>query len=182
MYREDLLLRGAKKQYPSRVVVHAMGEYIWWQGHRLHKEGGYIHAVDFLRDIEYQVRNGKTKQMEWRQGLSAHILVCPNGDIIRCREDEQGAYHASGFNNDSVGIEFLVAGEHNYGSFEKAIAKPYLTEEQYQSGLQFVRDEWFLKRGIMVMDRHSDLSPGRKVDPGEGFPWEQFLREVGTVR
>ncbi len=155
MYREVLLPRGARHQEPSRIVIHAMGEYI-----------GGVAAVEFLENV----------------GLSAHILVCPNGDIIRCRRDNQGAYHAKGYNNDSLGIEFLVTGDHNYSSFREMIKDPYLTSMQYEAGLQFVRDEWFIKRGIMLMDRHSDLSPERKQDPGDGFPWEQFMREVGNTR
>ena len=156
MYKEVLLPRGAKHQEPNRVVVHAMGEYIKYKGK-------VFHAADFLREI----------------GLSAHILSCPSGDIIRCREDTQGAYHAAGFNKDSLSIEFLVPGEHDYKSFSEMIKEPYLTSFQYEAGMQFVRDEWFIKRGVRLMDRHSDVSPERKIDPGEGFPWEQFKREVG---
>ena len=155
MYKEVLLPRGASHQDPNRIVVHAMGEYI-----------GGVHAVDFLRNI----------------GLSAHILVCPDKTIIRCRQDNQGAYHAKGYNDDSLGIEFLVAGNHSYGTFSEAIKKAYLKPGQYEVGMEFVRNEWFIKRGIMLMDRHCDLSPERKVDPGSGFPWGQFMREVGTAR
>ena len=146
------LPRGAVRQTPTRIIVHAMGELI-----------GGIPAVDFLRDVVK---------------LSAHVLVCPNGDVIRCRRDNQGAYHAKGFNANSLGIEVLVAGNHDYGSFKKMITEPYLTSAQYEAGVQFVRDEWVTKRGIAQIDRHSDVSPERKVDPGDGFPWEQFKREV----
>jgi N-acetylmuramoyl-L-alanine amidase len=144
-----------------------MGEYIFY-------EGAYLHAVDLLRNIRYKVKD------EWKTGLSAHILVCPDGDIIRCRQDDQGAYHAAGYNDDSLGIEFLVKGTHDSISFRRAIKKEYLTPEQYQSGMEFVRDEWRIKKGILNLARHSDVSPERKVDPGEGFPWGQFLREVGV--
>lgn len=153
MYKEILLPRGARSQQPGRIIVHAMGEFI-----------GGVHAVDFLRDVVK---------------LSAHILVCPDGEIIRCRQDTQGAYHAKGFNDNSLGIEFLVAGEHTYGSFLGAIKKEYLTPIQYEKGMEFVRNQWHLKLGITKMDRHSDVSPERKVDPGAGFPWDRFCREVG---
>jgi N-acetylmuramoyl-L-alanine amidase len=154
MYEEILLHRGAKHQEPSRIIIHAMGEYI---------DG--THASSFLRNV----------------GLSAHILVCPDGKIIRCRQDNQGAYHARGHNANSLGIEFLVAGDHTYGTFSEAIKKPYLADGQYEAGMEFVRDEWFIKKGIRQMERHSDVSPERKVDPGEGFPWERFKREVGIL-
>ena len=31
---------------------------------------------------------------------------------------------------------------------------------------------------IVGLDRHSDLSPGRKFDPGTGFDWGYLLENV----
>ena len=62
--------KGASFQKPSKVVIHAMAEY-------LYHEGKWRHASEFLEMI----------------GLSVHGLGCPNGDIIKCREIQQGAYH-----------------------------------------------------------------------------------------
>lgn len=169
MYTEIILPRGAETQEPKRIIIHAMGEYIRY-------EGEILHAVNFLAMVKYEYRGKK------RHGLSAHILGCPDGDIIRCRHDNQGAYHAAGYNEDSLGYEFLVPGIHDYDSFTEMIKTPYLTSLQYEAGVRFVRDEWHIKKGIVLMDRHSDVSPERKVDPGAGFPWEQFKREVGTAR
>src|SRR5690606_28750529 len=76
---------GAAHQTPKRIIVHAMSE--WING---------MYAPDFLLSV----------------GLSAHALVTPDGDIIKCREDTQGAFHAKGLNTDSLGIEFLLPG-HN---------------------------------------------------------------------
>ena len=147
--------KGAKSQVPNRVVIHAMSEYIF-------HEGKYKHAADFLRDI----------------GLSAHALICPDGTIIRCREDNQGAYHARCFNKDSLGVEFLVEGKHDYVSFKKAISDYYLTLDQHFSGVELLRD-WCSKWDIKSIDRHSDLDPKRKVDPGKGFVFDIILEDVG---
>ena len=148
------LPKGAKYQTPSRVVLHAMGEYI-------KLDSGTKHAYDFLKGI----------------GLSAHALICPDGTVIRCREDNQGAYHARNSNKNSLGVEFLVAGTHNYSSFKKAIKKPYLTFEQHVAGVELLR-EWCSKYDIKSIDTHSRLSPERKIDPGKGFPLAQFLKDV----
>lgn len=139
---------------PTLIVIHAMGEYI--------KDGRSLYAPEFLN----------------LYGLSAHALVAPNGDIIRCRSDDETAWHARGHNTNSLGIEFLCGGRHDYASFVEAIKHPYLTQQQYSSGVEQVRS-WMELYGIKRVARHSDLSPGRKVDPGNGFPWQDFLHDIG---
>ena len=152
------LTKGAKSQIPNRIIVHAMGEYIF-------HDGKYKHAADFLRDI----------------GLSAHVLICPDGSIIRCREDNQGAYHARKWNSRSLGVEFLLRGKHNYVSFTRAIENFYLTFDQHFSGVELLRD-WCSKHDIVSIDRHSDLDPERKVDPGNGFPFDLILKDIENGR
>ena len=144
---------GAERNNPKMIVVHSMGEYI--------VDPKPIHATDFLV----------------KMGYSAHALVAPNGDVYICRDDDQGAYHARGYNTDSLGIEFLVEGNHNYGSFLKAIKDDYVTLDQWDAGMDVVKS-WLSAYDIKKLVRHSDISPGRKVDPGEGFNWEWFLNLV----
>lgn len=142
---------------PSRIVIHAMGENIQSDNN----PEVYDHATVFLNNYK----------------LSAHKLIAPNGDVYVCRFDNERASHARGFNTDSLGVEFLVQGNHNYGTFINKIKTPYLTPEQYESGLMVVRD-WKQLHDIQSIDRHSDLSPGRKVDPGLGFPYQEFIRNL----
>lgn len=146
------LTAGSSSQTPNRVVVHAIAEFI---------DG--VPAVDFLRSV----------------GLSAHAFVTCSGVIIRCREDTRGAYHAKGYNTNSLGIEFLVPGNHDYTSFKDKIRTPYLTENQYKSGLWQIK-EWFSNWLIGDISRHSDLDPARKTDPGDGFPWEKLLKDINS--
>lgn len=148
---------GAKNQTPKRIVVHAMGQYI----RDTHTSIEYS-AVDFLK----------------KERLSAHALIDPAGMVIRCREDTQGAYHASGFNTDSLGVEFLVYGVHDWESFKKEIQTNYVNPNQYYAGVDLVK-HWIKTFNIIQLDRHSDLSPDRKKDPGSGFHWDQFRRDVG---
>ena len=146
------LEHGSRHNNPKMIVVHCMGEFIL--------DPHPIHASDFLDKL----------------GYSAHVLVEPVGDVIICRDDDQGAYHAKGYNTDSLGIEFLVPGHHTYGTFLEAIKSPYVGDEQWAAGINAVR-AWMETYEIDVSKvfRHSDLSPGRKVDPGAGFAWDKFI-------
>ena len=146
---------GASKQNPKIIVLHAIAEFI-----DLDQRDRY--APNYLEDL----------------GISAHAFVTPTGTIIRCRNDNQGAWHAKGANTDSLGIEFLVPGVHTYATFIKAIEKPYLTRAQYKAGVKMVK-LWVDKYDIKKVVRHSDISNGRKFDPGSGYPFDQFLKDIG---
>ena len=145
---------GREKQYPDRIIVHCMAEYI-------DTDGRDYSAVEFLNKI----------------GLSVHALITPSGVVIRCRDDDQGAWHARGCNRDSLGVEILVPGLHTYESFLTAIKTHYCSPEQYDS-LKQLCVMWADTFGISLIDRHSDVSPGRKHDPGDGFPWASFIDEI----
>ena len=147
---------GTAHQSPNRIVVHAMGEYILSEDGR-----GYDYAPDFLE----------------RMQLSAHALVTSDGTVLRCRNDDEGAYHARGFNAGSLGMELLVSGKHDYDSFLRTIKHPYVTDAQYAAAVMQCR-EWVRLYRITLIDRHSVVSPGRKFDPGAGFPWGKFLDDV----
>lgn len=155
MIIQSPLEAGSKNNSPRMIVVHAMGEFLL--------DPKPIHASDFLAKL----------------GLSAHALVDGKGDIYVCRDDDQGAYHARGYNTNSLGIEFLVEGHHDYGSFLEAIKGDYITLDQWAAGVAAV-ESWVEAYDIPKdrLVRHSDISPGRKVDPGSGFKWGQFLSEV----
>lgn len=144
---------GAFSQPPDMVVIHCMAEYLE-MGER------DLHAHEFLE----------------QNGLSAHRLITPSGVEIVCKDLNQIAYHARGFNSHSIGVEFLVPGVHNYSTFVEAIEKPYISDAQLDCGAYAVAailEE--LKLTTDCFRRHSELSPGRKKDPGTGFPWDTFV-------
>lgn len=133
---------------PKKVVVHAIAQ-----------------IIDTDLDDYYAWNLLK------RDGISAHALIDPDGVMIKCRKESQIAYHAKGFNQDTLGVEFLVKGFYTYESFLERIKTPWLTEEQYEVGQDLVR--WWMKNySIAKIDVvfHSEISPGRKFDPGKGFP------------
>jgi len=154
---QTYLSHGEGNQIPKAIIIHAMGEFIGGVGWEKH-------AVQFLAGV----------------GLSAHAIIAPDGENYRCRKDTQGAYHALGHNTNTLGLEFLVAGVHTYGTFIDTIRTSYITAQQYEVGVEQVR-YWIKHWGITEVLRHSDISPERKVDPGEGFPWTMFLRDIGIT-
>lgn len=156
---------GSKKNNPQMIVIHSMGENIDTRKEVLMKpkDRKIWFAPSWLRYLN----------------LSVHALFMPNGDILKCREDLQGAWHAKGFNKNTLGFEFLVEGVHTYSTFRKRIKEDYVTPEQWEAGVEYVRSKMKLY-DIRNIQRHSDLSPDRKVDPGSGFDWDKFKQEVGA--
>lgn len=158
---EDYTGIGGGKQTPTLLVIHAMGEYI-------KTDGSY-------KDIPAGVYSAH----EWLQldGTSAHFLLHPNGDFTKQRSTKEICWHAKGFNTNSIGIEVLVKGTYDYGTFLKQIKKDWVTSEQYTSLVN-------MSKGIITffninsIKRHSDLSPDRKQDPGLGFKWTWFLEQL----
>ena len=132
-----MLDAGGDENYPSKVVIHSMGEYI-------NNNGDVYFARDWLEFL----------------GLSAHYLIKPDGDVVVCRADNQGAWHARGHNMNSIGIEFLVEGEHDYSSFLTKIKTDWCTTLQYASGIAIINDLQHDFGKLMVV-KHSDISPGR---------------------
>ncbi|MCK5611045.1 N-acetylmuramoyl-L-alanine amidase [Candidatus Pacearchaeota archaeon] len=143
---------------PEAVVVHAIAEIV------IDENGESHYCTEYLR----------------KQGTSAHLFVTPQGTVIQSREFDQGAWHAraQGRNYNSIGIEFMVPGAHNYMSFLDAISKPYLTANQYKAGVEVCRDTLHGELGITLFEKHSKIDPARKRDPGRGFDWNRFIEDV----
>ena len=150
------LPHGGGSHKPRGIIVHAMAEYIEYND-------GVLHAADFLEKV----------------GLSAHILVEPDGTLIRCRRDNEIAWHAKGHNYQTVGIEVLLPGQHNYASFRSGIDSPdWVAPIQYDATIRQCR-QWVDDWPIEWIEQHSVIDPARKYDPGKGFPWSKFISEVG---
>jgi N-acetylmuramoyl-L-alanine amidase len=145
------------KQNPRVIVVHAMAENI-------KSRVPAVGAIPFLNENK----------------LSAHIICDPSGQLFRCRADDEIAWHAKGFNLDSLGIEFLLPGDHDYTSFKSGIAQEgWVSNPQFEAGIKIIK-YWMENHNITRIVRHSDLSPERKTDPGDGFPWQELLHNLGV--
>jgi N-acetylmuramoyl-L-alanine amidase len=112
--------------------------------------------------------------------VSSHYLVHEDGRVVQMVRESDRAWHAgksfwrgvTDINSHSVGIEIVNPG-HEFG-YRNFPAKQIASVIDLCLGV--------VRRGRIAPERvlaHSDVSPGRKVDPGERFPWRQ-LAEAGV--
>ena len=152
---ERHLQHGGGSQAPKRIVIHCMAETVVYEDRQYHA----WELLDFLK-------------------LSAHILIHPNGDRTRCRADDEMAWHAKGFNTDSLGVELLVPDAFNLDQLQQRTKTTWASKEQMDSLVQQImvwKKAWPIER----IDRHSDLDPARRwYDPGEGFNFMELLQRT----
>ena len=109
--------------------------------------------------------------------VSSHYLVHEDGRIVQMVREKDRAWHAgksfwhgvTDNNSCSIGIEIVNPGHSNgYPSFPKR-----------QIGAVIDLCSGIVGRHAIVPERvlaHSDIAPGRKVDPGEKFPWRTLFK------
>lgn len=107
--------------------------------------------------------------------VSSHYFVFENGHTLQLVPEARRAWHAgashwageSDVNSCSIGVEIANPG-HPGGL-------PDFPEVQIAATLALCRDicaRWAIPRERVLA--HSDIAPGRKIDPGEKFPWRRF--------
>lgn len=110
--------------------------------------------------------------------VSAHYLVDEDGIVYGLVPEERRAWHAGvsywqgqrDINSLSIGIEIANPGhECGYRSF---------AEPQIEAVCGLAADI-LARRGIAAdgVVGHSDIAPGRKIDPGEMFPWPRLAAQ-----
>lgn len=111
--------------------------------------------------------------------VSAHILIDRNGRVTQYVPLDRRAWHAgqSEFNgrcncNDfSIGIEL------------EGLDTDVYTDAQYSSLAEVTAAIMaaYPAIGKDTITGHSDIAPGRKLDPGPGFDWQRYHRELDRV-
>ena len=111
-------------------------------------------------------------------GVSCHYLVDEDGRITQMVDEEMRAWHAgvscwqgdADTNSRSIGIEIANPGHWiGYTDFPPV---------QMKAVIALCRD--ILSRHAIVPQNvlaHSDVAPGRKIDPGEKFDWRMLHDE-----
>ena len=107
--------------------------------------------------------------------VSAHYFIKKNGQIINLVPDLYEAWHAGksswkkikSLNKNSIGIEIQNQGHNN--KYEKFSSKQVVS---IQALLKILIKTY--KINLKNILGHSDISPDRKKDPGEKFPWKKL--------
>ncbi len=112
--------------------------------------------------------------------VSCHYLVHQDGGIVHMVDEDKRAWHAgksswegSGdVNSRSIGIEICNPG---HGDDYHDFPDPQI-EAVIALSKDIVERHAIQTRHVLA---HSDVAPGRKIDPGEKFPWAR-LAEAGV--
>ena len=118
---------------------------------------------------------------DYKSKVSSHYFIKKNGKIIILVPDLYTAWHAGisswqkfkSINKYSIGIEISNSG-HNfkYKNFSKKQINSILKLSRYLIKKYKIKSKFILG--------HSDISPLRKKDPGEKFPWKKlYRRKIG---
>ena len=115
---------------------------------------------------------------EIQSEVSTHYLIKNNGDLINMVPELYIAWHAGksswknyeALNSKSIGIELVNPGhQYGYRNFPK---------KQINTLVKLLKN---LKRRYNINPTnilgHSDISPNRKKDPGEKFPWQLLAKK-----
>jgi AmpD protein len=111
--------------------------------------------------------------------VSAHLLVRRDGELLQFVSLSDRAWHAgsscfdgrSECNDYSIGIELEGTDDDGY------------TQVQYDVLAQLTStllEEYCAMDAARIVG-HSDISPGRKTDPGPSFSWDQYRGLLGGI-
>ena len=123
--------------------------------------------------------NGAIKKLTNKNSkVSCHYFIKRNGEIIMMVPDLYIAWHAGisswkkdkFLNSKSIGIEVSNPGhEHGYKHFNTKQIKSIIRLSKTLKKRYKIKKENILG--------HSDISPLRKKDPGEKFPWKKLYKK-----
>jgi N-acetylmuramoyl-L-alanine amidase len=131
-----------------------------------------IHYTGMQSEVEAinKLLNPKSK-------VSCHYFIKQNGQILNMVGDKHIAWHAgkskwknlSSLNNTSIGIELANLG-HDFGYEDFKKKQIYILIKLLKKLIK----KYNIKNEYIV--GHSDISPLRKKDPGEKFPWGKLAK------
>ncbi len=106
--------------------------------------------------------------------VSAHYLIDRDGSLIQMVEEPMRAWHAGAgawggkgdVNSRSIGIEMANTGAEPF---------PEPLMRTLETLLAGIMSRWDIPPRNVIA--HSDMAPGRKIDPGPRFDWTRLARQ-----
>lgn len=106
--------------------------------------------------------------------VSAHYLIAEDGEVLSLVPEALRAWHAGAgawgvttdVNSRSIGIELANTGLAPF-------AAPQM--DALVDLLRCIQARWHIRPERVI--GHSDMAPGRKIDPGPRFDWQRLARE-----
>ena len=123
-------------------------------------------------------KNAINRLTSLKSKVSCHYFVKRDGEILNLVPNSYIAWHAgvsswknyTNLNKNSIGIEISNSGHDNkYEKFNKKQIKSVLKLSKYLIKKYKIKSKFILG--------HSDISPDRKKDPGENFPWQYLSKK-----
>ncbi|WP_386683326.1 N-acetylmuramoyl-L-alanine amidase [Loktanella sp. R86503] len=105
--------------------------------------------------------------------VSAHYLIEEGGTVHRLVPEDMRAWHAGAgrwgavtdVNSRSIGIELANPGNCPFAAAQMDALCDLLAG---------IMDRWSIRPARII--GHSDMAPGRKIDPGARFDWQRLAR------
>ena len=127
--------------------------------------------IHYTAIINY--RNAIDHLVDKKNKVSAHFLINKVGEIYNLVDIDKRAWHAgisywkgsNDINSESIGIELDNSG--HYRNFEEYSSKQIISLIKL---LRHICKKYKINKSNIL--GHSDISPYRKNDPGEKFPWK----------
>ena len=136
--------------------------------------GGYVDDFSKVNSIQPSI-----PILKFINFASAHCLIERDGKVTQYVSFNDRAWHAglSCFEGRDKCNDFAIGIE-----LEGSNEQPF-TAEQYQVLAALTRDimQAYPKITLDRIVGHCDISPGRKIDPGQYFEWERYLALVKKV-
>lgn len=127
--------------------------------------------------VHYTAAQTANSAISWmlskQGGVSAHLHIARDGKVVQLVPFNIKAWHAgvstwkglTGLNSHSIGLELQNDSKEDYTPLQLEVTKD-------------ITKALVSKYAIKDVLGHSDISPGRKVDPGPKFPMGLFKAAV----
>lgn len=128
--------------------------------------------------IHYTAMDGAKRARDWlcneKAEVSAHYVIARDGTCWQLVEEEMRAWHAGAgawgsvtdVNSRSIGIELANTGSEPFPEPQMAVLEALLSE---------ITRRWAIRPERVI--GHSDMAPGRKIDPGRRFDWRRLAHK-----